>query len=627
MAFTIQHGPNLEALAALARSLGERQGHDSARQELEASQQQAFENDYNNRQLQQQADISRQNNRAAMDRVRTSGELDIERVQQQGRIDNYQINRQGAIQQQTNAQNNAAELAERSLLETMQSSPPQIQRQISGVLQQRSVVMSDPSLRPEQRQQLLMELDQNVQRIMDEAAVYQQPDPQQSFDSMRAVDPESGQAYFIGPDGKIEQAAQFHNTPRGLEARLQADIEQARIKTRAELIEGFLERRGQNADGTTRELGDADFAAARRYADNVLAQDAADGIAPGESGGMPTQGPPSLQQAAQQLGIDLSQPPTPENVARLQAAMQGQQNAAGPEAQSQVPPQIQRPVAEAEQAVRSGTNPMPALSAAFTGLGMARGMAQQAAMAAIPLIQKGVPIADAIGMVAQQAARQGAGAASGMARDVGQTVGNAMEFVGINPNAVAATGRVAGNAAMTIPGRVEGVATDVREGVAGAVGEGMRRVGDVRDSVRDDVYLAIGRTIRPDLVNKVSDDIQRYQRRNGNLNLENLSTTQRVDQLARHIAGIPPTSEHPRVTAEQLEHVSAIRETILQWKFARMDAQARARDLAEQDRSFPTVGRRRSEEIVRQLNAGGLDPEEQLRLTFELEEITQRLRR
>lgn len=272
MAFTIQHGPNLEALAALARSLGERQGHDSARQELEASQQQAFENDYNNRQLQQQADISRQNNRAAMDRVRTSGELDIERVQQQGRIDNYQINRQGAIQQQTNAQNNAAELAERSLLETMQSSPPQIQRQISGVLQQRSVVMSDPSLRPEQRQQLLMELDQNVQRIMDEAAVYQQPDPQQSFDSMRAVDPESGQAYFIGPDGKIEQAAQFHNTPRGLEARLQADIEQARIKTRAELIEGFLERRGQNADGTTRELGDADFAAARRYADNVMRQ-------------------------------------------------------------------------------------------------------------------------------------------------------------------------------------------------------------------------------------------------------------------------------------------------------------------------------------------------------------------
>lgn len=283
MAFTIQHGPDLAALAALARSLGEQQGHDSARQELAATQQQAFENDYNNRQLQQQAVLARENNRAAMDRVRTSGELDIERVQQQGKIDSWQINRQGALQQQANAQNNAAELAQRSLLETMQSSPPQIQRQISGVLQQRSVVMSDPTLRPEQKQQLLMELDQNVQRIMDEAAVYQQPDPQQSFDSMRAVDPESGQAYFIGPDGSIEQAAQFHNTPRGLEMRLASEQQQAQDALRLKYIDTAVTRFAVDGQGVPRTPTDQDIERATQYVDRLMGRQGSQSQAPADA--------------------------------------------------------------------------------------------------------------------------------------------------------------------------------------------------------------------------------------------------------------------------------------------------------------------------------------------------------
>lgn len=239
MAFTIKHGPTGAATADLAQAIGVQQGQDAARQELDALAEVANRQRLAERELEQRAILEREGQRAATERVRLSGEMDLDRVREQGRIYNWQINRQGQQNQQRDAANNAAELAERSLLETMQTSPPAVQRQISGILQQRSVIMSDPTLRPEQRQALLTELNGNLQRVMEEAQAYQQPDPQQSFDAMRAVDPESGQAYFIGPDGSIEQAAQFHNTPRGLEMRLQAEHQQARMRQRAEVIEAL----------------------------------------------------------------------------------------------------------------------------------------------------------------------------------------------------------------------------------------------------------------------------------------------------------------------------------------------------------------------------------------------------
>lgn len=232
MAFTIQHGQSaalLEALARVGGAIGDRQGRETARQQQDAAQQQAFENDLNNRQLAQQATLTREQQAGLNQRQILAGEQDLARTREQGRIDNYQINRQGALQQQRDAANNAAELSQRTLLETMQSAPPQVQRQISGILQQRSVIMSDPTLRPESRQQLLGELDQRVESVMQEARAFEQPSTEQWAQESFATLPD-GTVVFRNPDGSMNLTTRPDQSVAYMERQERLQTEQTRLK-------------------------------------------------------------------------------------------------------------------------------------------------------------------------------------------------------------------------------------------------------------------------------------------------------------------------------------------------------------------------------------------------------------
>lgn len=364
MAFTIQHGQSAAILEALARAggaIGERQGRETARQQgvQEAAQQTQLDQgqqriDQGNRQIDAQFDLENLRQSGDMNRLDFEYQRRAQEVEQRNVLERQAEGRQ--LEHQT----------DKDLIQRM---TPERAREYTAILREegrlRGMIGSQISL--EQAAIPAQELLDRKATIVNDPSSFQQPlTPEQVRQQTAIFDHNGHQIGAIGENGP--EYFVWANSEAGQTAERDAKLRELAISQAT--TESVSE------SGTVTKVFDANLALQIYNANRAMQQ--ASSIAPGESGGIPTGGDP-LRQAAQALGIDLSQPATPEASARLQAYMQQGGQGAAPQAapvqQQPEPPDepLPEPVVSmadrVEQAINSGMAAEQAVDAAARELG------------------------------------------------------------------------------------------------------------------------------------------------------------------------------------------------------------------------------------------------------------------
>lgn len=395
-------GPNIPVAqqAAVARAIGRSQGAEAARQQI-------FQEGVQQTQLDQNQQTIDQRDRLAVQGIEASREL--EQLRQSGDIGRigYEFDRRAQEAQRTQQLNELAagrQFEYQQVSQWMGGATPEGRQAIRANIQREQQIRQGIGTlyTPEQAAPLAQEVLAERQQIMANPAFTQDLSPQAIVAQQTYTD-ENGTTWRINPaTGEVELGQRWDQSRE----RYQMAAEQARY-------DAELKARAAAVNDLALQLGRSPTVDEVNTRMRLLTPS---GFAPGESGGMPDMGPPQgsnpLFDAARAAGVDLSQPPTPETLARLQQAMQAPQAAQqpspvqqqpdsgvyGPPAPGDVPASVRPVASRAYQRMQNGVDVMQAVVEAMDATEQAMPLATAVAREAAATIENSPirPVTEAV---------------------------------------------------------------------------------------------------------------------------------------------------------------------------------------------------------------------------------------
>jgi hypothetical protein len=627
MGITVRHDPSADTLARLARQIGFVTGQENQRRQLVQEGNVQTELD----QGQQRIDLGREQILAQERTANANRDADFA-LEDLRSANDIRINEANYRQQaQVQDAQQLRETEQRALQEVFKNGSPAIQRELLANIQRERSLAAEigQSLSPEQAAHLRdNEILPERQRIMQQYQTESQPPTTDEWMQENFVTLPSGTVVFRDPDGKMTLVERPDQSLEYLERENAQSQSEAEMKFIGQLYDSMTTE-SVGADGTMRKVPPSTEAVMDRWRaiQAVRSGQAASGIAPGESGGMPQQGgvAPTLEAAAQTLGIDLSQPATPEARARLQAYM-AQQQGQQPQQTQPVPPQVERAAASVEQQISRGINPTAAITGAFAAMGAAREMAVPAAQMAAQLASRGVPLAQAMTIATQQVGRS---AGSAM-KSIGGMASDAYSAAGV-PN-VAGTIGLAGQAATDGFRDALGTAVSMAPGAATTTAaNNIQSLVDSGRKINADAWESLGRAVAGTGEEWKFDALSRYQRQYGDIDMSRMDSIGEVESLSRLLVGVPRDDNRP-LEGTQAARQREMYDFLINWKVRHSEGASSRLDRSENMQgvrpSSNDLGRLRERERAISVRLSrATNPLDIQRLNFELAAVRGRLGR